>query len=104
MTFEQRLRRYRQKIVWRRKQSAAKQTGARYYGDGGTIHSTTNVNVEIDSSGNVVSCWFRCQMLPFDVTVVGDARADEMRQAFSQPLGELTGVEIRDPDTFYPKM
>jgi hypothetical protein len=85
----------RRNRVWRRKQNAARQTGARYYGDPGTIHGTTHVDIELDQAGNVVSCWFRCQMLPFQSAIVSDQRAAEMRLAF-RDVGQLTGVEVRD--------
>lgn len=48
------------------------------YGHTGTIHGTQKLNVEIDERGGVVSVWFRCCALPFDVTVVDEARATEM--------------------------
>ena len=35
-----------------------------FYGDGGTIHRTGVLDVEVDA-GQVVSVWFRCKMLPF---------------------------------------
>lgn len=50
------------------------------YGHNGTIHGTQNLNVEVDHKGNVVSVWFRCCALPFDVTVVRPERAAEMRK------------------------
>jgi hypothetical protein len=48
------------------------------YGHDGTIHKTQKLNIEIDKRGGVVSVWFRCMALPFDVTVVGEDRAVEM--------------------------
>ena len=48
------------------------------YGHGDTIHATQKLNIEVDEKGNVVSVWFRCCALPFDVTVVGKDRAVEM--------------------------
>ena len=48
------------------------------YGHDGTIHGTQKLNVEIDKKGSVVSVWFRCCALPFDVTVVEEDRANEM--------------------------
>lgn len=50
------------------------------YGHNGTIHGTQMLNIETDEKGNVVSVWFRCMALPFNVTVVDRARADEMRK------------------------
>jgi hypothetical protein len=87
------------KEYWARKQEAAKLTdpNARYYGDGGTIHASGEVNVEV-LNGEVVSVWFRCQMLPFSAHQVSEYRAAEMRDAFKN-LSETTrisGVEIID--------
>ena len=48
------------------------------YGNEGTIHGTQLLNVEVDADGNVVSVWFRCCALPFDVTRVSYDRATEM--------------------------
>lgn len=49
------------------------------YGHDKTIHRTKLLNIEVDKRGEVVAVWFRCVMLPFDVTVVGQQRAAEMR-------------------------
>jgi hypothetical protein len=69
---------------------------ARYYGDGGTIHQTGEVNVELHE-GKAVSVWFRCQMLPFTQREVGEQRAREMYFAYNDGAGSrLTGVEIVD--------
>ncbi len=48
------------------------------YGHDGTIHGSQKLNIEIDKRGGVVSVWFRCCALPFDVTVVDENRATEM--------------------------
>lgn len=85
------------KTLFQRKQALAREGGSRYYGDGGTIHQTGEVNVELDKDGKVVSVWFRCQMLPFTQRVVDDRRAAEMRQAyFDIPVSRMSGVEIVD--------
>lgn len=68
---------------------------ARFYGDGGTIHHTGHLDVET-RNGEVVSVWFRCQMLPFKQTEVDEHRAGEMKFK-SGPLPNLTGVEVVDP-------
>lgn len=67
---------------------------ARYYGDGGTIHSSRLLDVEVTQHGEVVSVWFRCQMLPFRVSVVGDRRAEHMKAAAGLPA--VTGVEVAE--------
>ena len=55
------------------------------YGDDKTIHGTQHLDVEVDKAGSVVSVWFRCMMLPFEVTVVDDNRAQEMQDAYNRP-------------------
>ena len=82
------------KTLFQRKQELARP--GRYYGDGGTIHSTGLVNVEVDANGRVVSVWFRCQPLPFDSTVVSASRAREQRRMYKNNVGRLSGVEIVD--------
>jgi hypothetical protein len=54
------------------------------YGDDRTIHGTKLVNVEVDKKGRVVSVWFRCALVSFDQTVVGDDRAVEMTRAYAK--------------------
>jgi len=66
---------------WNKLQRAVKPN--RYYGDGGTIHGTKYLDVEV-YEGEVVAVWFRCQQLPFKVTEVNQSRAAEMRRAFSR--------------------
>jgi len=82
---------------WRRRQKEFYRTGTRYYGDGGTIHQSPELDVETDRRGKVVAVWFRCQMLPFRQSVVGEDRATEMASAYSNNyIPELHGVEVRD--------
>jgi hypothetical protein len=91
-----RIKRFIQGRQWRLKQRVA--APGRYYGDGGTIHSTGYVDVGVDSNGQVVSVWFRCQPLPFRQTDCGKGRADEMRRMYSEaPMPDITGVELVDP-------
>jgi hypothetical protein len=49
------------------KRELSQETGTIYYGDGGTIHGSTELSVEVNSKGEVVSVWFRCLTLPFHV-------------------------------------
>lgn len=42
--------------------------GSRFYGDGGTIHSTGTIDVVLADDGHVSQVWFRCQNLPFRVS------------------------------------
>lgn len=77
---------------WQQKQELAEP--GRFYGDGGTIHGTGHLDVEV-KDGQVVAVWFRCQMLPFRVF----ARDGEPRHREEDlSPGVLTGVEIRDRD------
>ena len=57
------------------KQRAA--SPSRFYGDGGTIHASTDLDVEVHD-GQVVAVWYRCQQLPYRVSVVGPERVAEM--------------------------
>lgn len=61
----------------------------RFYGDGGTIHSTGYVDVEVHD-GQVVAVWFRCQMLPFKTAAVDAERARVMLGA--RVLPSIAGV------------
>jgi hypothetical protein len=51
------------------------------YGDNRTIHSSTKIQIEQDVEGNVVSVWFRCLTIPFEVVTVGEARGKEMLES-----------------------
>ena len=91
------------RFLWRLKQKLA--SPSRYYGDGGTIHSTTILDVETHR-GTVVAVWFRCQPLPFRQREVDSDRAIEMeRMSWGEPpmngdgvndRVQLTGVEVLD--------
>jgi len=74
---------------WRAKQKLA--APSRYYGDGGTIHNTGTLDIEMQD-GQVMAVWFRCQMLPFRVVEAFGKWAEPE----SNPC-VLTGVEVRDP-------
>jgi len=80
-------------LHWRLKQRLAEPS--RYYGDGGTIHRTGQLNVEL-REGEVVGVWFRCQFLPFDQTEVSQERAAELTSMYESGVPELTGVEVKD--------
>ncbi len=67
------------------------------YGNNGTIHRTTNLNIEVDADGDVVSVWYRCLALPFDVTKVDDERATEMRRMYSENERlPILAIEVAD--------
>lgn len=60
--------------LWRMKQFLA---SGRYYGDGGTWHSSDTIDVRTDAKGNVVQVWFRCQMLKFSQSRGGEWEAEQ---------------------------
>lgn len=75
----------------------AESEGLRYYGDGGTIHNTRHVNVEIHE-GKVVAVWFRCAALPFTEHQADDDRAQDMRRMYQSEQPRLiTGIVFKDP-------
>jgi hypothetical protein len=80
---------------WRRRQKEFERTCTRYYGDGGTIHGTQWLDVQVDIEGRVVAVWFRCQLLPYRVHAVDGAQAKDMRHAYDAMRTELHGVEVR---------
>lgn len=75
--------------IWSVRQALA--DPGRYYGDGGTWHDSTVLNVEQAQDGRVVAVWFRCMMLDFDTSLVDSERAKSMDSAQS---ANLLGVEI----------
>ena len=85
------------RVYWDAKQNAAKLTDphARYYGNGGTLHGDTVLDVEVHN-GQVVAVWFRCQQLPFAQHDVLDDEAAEALMASKSRLPMLTGVEVVD--------
>ena len=58
------------------------------YGHGDTIHQTNHLDIEVDAEGNVKAVWFRCMMLPFQVSV-SDCELPEATT-------KLIAVEIQD--------
>ncbi len=67
----------------------------RFYGDGGTIHSTTHLDIET-RNGKVVAVWFRCQTLPFEQTEVDNSRAESMDEAYGHSAPEIHGLTLVD--------
>lgn len=67
--------------------------GTRYYGGNGTIHGTTNLDIET-RDGRVVAVWFRCQALPFHKTEVRKSRAEEMERMYRAQKMRLDGVTL----------
>ena len=74
-------------LAWRLKQRLAG-PGHRYYGDGGTLHSSGELDVCTDRDGNVTQVWFRCQLLAFRQARDTDR---EIQQG-----ARLSGVEVVD--------
>lgn len=89
------LKRKTPRTLFQRKQDLARVTGARYYGDGGTIHGNTKLDVVLNSRGQVTRVWYRCQMLPFEVSI-NPGHGDEAPRGSSE-LPLITGVEVIDP-------
>jgi hypothetical protein len=69
------------------------QNNARTYGWNGTIHGTEALDVEIGPDGRVIAVWFRCQMLPFNVSHVSHARNIGTTNA---ELPRIMAVEVID--------
>jgi hypothetical protein len=78
------------KSRWQLKQELA--APSRFYGDDGTIHHTTTLDVET-RNGKVVAVWFRCQAIAFKQSEVDKDRAAEM---WSMPGSMITGVQVSD--------
>ena len=65
------------------------------YGKTNTIHRTKLVNVEVDSkTGEVVSVWFRCLALPFDVTKVYKNRVKEMKEMSKRNTTKIDAIVV----------
>ena len=70
-----------------------------FYGDGGTIHDNTALDVEVHD-GKVVAVWFRCATVPFKQHDVDERRVREMAGHTSAPLA---GLVFRDSDSPTPR-
>lgn len=83
-----------EQLRWELKQSLAEPSI--FYGDGGTIHHSGELDIEM-FEGKVVSVWFRCMLLPFTEHEVKENRASEMRGAYNHEgsVPDLTGVEVK---------
>jgi hypothetical protein len=68
----------------------------RFYGDGGTYHNTTFLDIET-KNGKVVAVWFRCQTLPFKQVEADNHRAEEMKKAYKEYTPpEIHGLTLLD--------
>lgn len=68
------------------------------YGRNNTIHHTKLLNIEVDKKTNeIVSVWFRCMSLPFDVHKVDKYRTDEMKRHYEEnkPV-QINAIEIEE--------
>ena len=82
--------------AWGALQTAAHRIGGRFYGDGGTIHSSNVLDIEVGPDGNVVAVWFRCAALPFRVANSDKDRVREMRAMYQQegPISNILGLVL----------
>jgi hypothetical protein len=78
----------KKKTRWELKQELA--APDRFYGDDGTIHRTTTLDIETHN-GKVVAVWFRCQMIAFGQFEVDADRAAEMERATAP---RITGIQV----------
>lgn len=68
-----------------------------HYGDTGTTHATTHVDVEVDRrTGEVVACWFRCLALPFEVSEVSPSRVAQMHDLYDARMVDPVGLVAVD--------
>ncbi len=76
----------------------ADEAKTRFYGDGGTIHGTTHVDVET-RGGKVVAVWFRCAAIPFKQTKVEKSRAIEMERMYAErAMPEVHGLMLSETE------
>jgi hypothetical protein len=89
---------FKKKTPWQQKQELA--SPARYYGNGGTIHHSGTIDIDVDTNGNVVEVWFRCLTLPFRVSFLDERGGREPIGYGSTNNNErpfITGVEVLTP-------
>lgn len=88
---------------YKRRQEEFNRTGTHYYGDGGTIHGSTILNVDESTmldvevhDGRVVSVWFRCAALPFRQVNVSAVRMYDMEERiYCNAMPEIHGLELK---------
>jgi len=70
------------------------------YGRNNTIHRTKILNIEIDEkTKEVVSVWFRCMALPFDINKVDRTRANEMKKTYKEnKMIQINAIEIEEEE------
>ncbi len=78
---------------WALYQAMAGPTG-RYYGNGGTIHDSGTIDIDLNAAGDVVAVWYRCLNLPFHVS----RDRGSMRNAEPiNPPTVISGIEYHVP-------
>jgi hypothetical protein len=80
--------------LWEKKQELAAPN--KFYGDGGTIHHSGTIDIDVDANGHVVEVWFRCRNLPFRVSFLDERGSREPTGYGStdEYLPYITGVEL----------
>ena len=66
----------------------------------GTIHKRNKLDIEVDSNGNVVSVWYNCVALPFEVHKVENERANEMRKMYNEDcsVSSIERIDVYQAD------
>lgn len=67
----------------------------RVYGHSGTIHSSEQLDIEVNANGTVIAVWFRCQQLPFKQSYANGSRAANAKVP-NPRLPRLVAVEVID--------
>jgi hypothetical protein len=83
---------FKRKTIWEKRQEVA--APSRFYGDGGTIHSSGTLDIRV-KDGHVTEVWFRCQQLPFRVHIAGLLTGYGSTNNDELPF--ITGVHLLDP-------
>ena len=70
------------------------------YGHNNTIHRTKQLNIEVDErTGEIVSVWFRCMALPFDVNRVEKQRVNEMKSMYQENnIPRINAIEVEQEE------
>lgn len=74
---------------------AMRDPAVRVYGHSGTIHSSEQLDIEVNANGTVVAVWFRCQQLPFEQSYANGSRAANAKVP-NPRLPRLVAVEVID--------
>jgi hypothetical protein len=68
------------------------------YGRNKTIHRTKILNIEInEKTKEIVSVWFRCMPLPFDIHLINKSRVNEMKEMYKKNnIPKINAIEIEE--------